>query len=301
MVLKHRDLLLEGSPVSVVTGGAQDGEPLLLIPGGPGYGVSSMELEADLLSSHFKIVMIDPPGSGATAPPPDEFWYTPENYAEFYARVCAKLGITRFHVLGASFGGTVGLVLAAIRPRAVLDLVCVSTRVLGSELSSTPQVEQEIDRALLRHCQKAWYPEARRVFDDYTKLLLSASTPLDAQKLNDAILPLYFFDPDSPSVKRHMLNLSSEPINLQAMKAWESGIYQRIDIRSFAREVECRVLFICGEFDWMSGPISTRESAKCVANSNVEVIANSGHLPIIEQPERFQEVLGQWYAFDTKR
>ncbi len=50
-------------------------------------------------------------------------------------------------------------------------------------------------------------------------------------------------------------------------------------------EIRCPTLVICGEDDGMVPPENSRQLAAGIPNSKFELIAQCGHLPMLEQPE----------------
>ena len=109
-----------------------EGPPLLLLHGWGGEGASLQPLYAHL-ARRFRTVTPDLPGHGATDLPPAD-WGVGE-YADWTERLLAKLGITRAVLLGHSFGGRIGILLAATRPALVERLVLIDSAGLRPEPS----------------------------------------------------------------------------------------------------------------------------------------------------------------------
>lgn len=80
---------------------------------------------AELVADRARAVLLDLPGFGDSPRPPDR-WGT-EDYARFLRQYIAdELGYTSFIWVGHSFGGRVGLRLAAMADSPVSDLVIVA-------------------------------------------------------------------------------------------------------------------------------------------------------------------------------
>jgi 3-oxoadipate enol-lactonase len=100
------------------------GRPLVLIHG-VAMGRLGWEPVAGRLASHFRLVVIDNRGVGAsTAPTPP---YSAAEMAEDVLAVLDAEGIDRAHVVGASLGGMVAQQLALTRPERVDRLVLAGT------------------------------------------------------------------------------------------------------------------------------------------------------------------------------
>ena len=96
-----------------------EGEPLLLIPyTSADHACWAFQLPA--YTEQFNCIAIDLPGSGESDKPPGP--YSTEGQADQVAAFLAAIGIERAHVAGMSFGGAVGIHLAARHPGRVRSL-----------------------------------------------------------------------------------------------------------------------------------------------------------------------------------
>ena len=95
------------------------GEALLLIHG-TGGSRSHWRPIRGLLEPERELVLVDLPGHGGSAPPPDGVPHTPIGYAQVFAGVLDQLGIDTLDVAGNSVGGWTALGLAKLgRARSV--------------------------------------------------------------------------------------------------------------------------------------------------------------------------------------
>jgi len=141
------------------------GEPLLSFVGGPGLSAKLMRLDAQLFAERFSCYLIDPHGSGGSTPPQDETAYDHVGHARFYDEVRRALDLGSVNVHGVSFGGTVALTYAALFPEVTTRCIAVSAFAVGEELDEEEggDAAAEMEAALARHADAAWYPEAREV------------------------------------------------------------------------------------------------------------------------------------------
>ena len=96
-----------------------EGEPLLLIPyTSADHACWAFQLPA--YTEHFSCIAIDLPGSGESDKPAGP--YSTEGQADQVAAFLGAIGIERAHVAGMSFGGAVGIHLAARHPGRVRSL-----------------------------------------------------------------------------------------------------------------------------------------------------------------------------------
>lgn len=265
------------------------GPPLFYFMGGPGFSAALLRDEAELLSDRFAVYLIDPHGSGRSTPPSDPSLYDPAGHAHFYDEVRRALGVESAVIMGLSFGALVALSYAALFPDAARLCISVSGRVVGAEVESE-DAAAEMQAFLARHAHQPWYPSARKTWDEWTERILATDDVREADAMMAEVLPLYTADPDRPEVQRaieqYRLEMQSD---LAAMKVWESGLWQRIDVRPLLSEIRCPTLILVGELDMICGPAQGRVIADAVADSEMVTIPGSGHFVGVEQPERFRE------------
>lgn len=272
------------------------GPPLLYFMGGPGASGAMLRDEAELLSDQFAMHLIDPHGSGGSTPPSDPSQYDPAGHAHFYDEVRRALGIESAAIMGISFGALVALTYAALFPDATRVCISVSGRVVGAEVESE-EAAAEMQTFLERHSHQPWYASARKTWDEWTDRILATDDPREADAMMAEILPLYTADPDRPEVKKMIEQLRSEmQTDLAAVKVWESGLWQQIDLRPLLAEIRCPTLILVGELDLICGPAQGRVIAAAVADAEMVTIPGSGHFIGTEQPERFREEIIRFAA-----
>ena len=99
--------------------------PLVLIHGGPG-GTHGGLLDALELADERAVILYDQLDSGRSDHPGDRRNWRVPRFTDELEAIRAALGITRWHVAGHSWGGTIALEYGARRPRALAGLVLAS-------------------------------------------------------------------------------------------------------------------------------------------------------------------------------
>jgi pimeloyl-ACP methyl ester carboxylesterase len=103
--------------------------PLLLLHGGPGAEHNSLLPLADLFSGQRPVVLYDQVGCGNSTPRPDwppQAW-TVELHLEELDTLVTHLGLSRFHLLGHSWGGFLAAEYALAEPGHVASLTLFSS------------------------------------------------------------------------------------------------------------------------------------------------------------------------------
>ena len=105
-----------------------DGEPVLIIGGGPG-DVSDRYLSlCDLLSKNFKCILVDQRGTGKSSPAVyDSTTITIDLTLGDFEAIRNQLGLKQWNVLGYSYGGFVASVYANKYPASISRLITLSS------------------------------------------------------------------------------------------------------------------------------------------------------------------------------
>lgn len=277
------------------------GPPLHYFMGGPGFSAALLRAEAELLADHFSVYLIDPHGSGGSTPPEDPEQYDHIGHARFYEEVHRALGLGPATVMGESFGGIVALTFAALFPEITTRCIAVATRALGEELAGD-DAAAEMEAFLGRHAEQPWYPEARQTWDTWTERVLATDDPAEVDEMMATVLPLYTADPDRPGVREQIDVWRHEmKTDLRAVKVWESGLYQRIDIRALLGDITCPTLVLVGELDLICGPAHGHVIADAVPDARLVVVPGAGHLIGAEAPARFRDEIVAFSALPQGR
>jgi proline iminopeptidase len=273
------------------------GAPTLMFAGGPGFAARYMrataELFADVLQSH----LIDPHGSGGSTPPADPTDYSPQGHAQFYEEVRVALGLPSITVFGHSFGGTTALTYAARYPDVVTRCIAVAALGVGSELDDADAegAGAEMEAMAERHRDAPWYPEAKDVWDHWTERVLATDDPHEVERMMTTVLPLYTAHPGRPEVAAALADFSTDlKADLAAIKAWESGLFQGVDLRPILGHARMPTLVIAGELDLICGPAQARPIAAASPNATLVLIPDCGHMQTAEAPDLFRETVTAW-------
>jgi proline iminopeptidase len=268
-----------------------EGEPIFYFQGGPGFSASLLRDEAEVLTDRYAVYLIDPHGSGGSSPPADPSQYDHMGHARFYDEVRRALGLERITVMGISFGSLVALTYAALFGEATIRCIAIASRAVGAEQEGEEQAE-EMQRFLARHEGAPWYPSARRTWDDWTDRVLAASEAAEVDAMMAEVLPLYTADPERPGVKAMIEAWRRDSrTDLAAVKAWESGLWQGIDIRPLLSRIACPTLLLVGELDLICGPSQARLIARELPDAEIVSIPDCGHFIPVEAPEGFRSAV----------
>lgn len=101
---------------------AGKGFPVVLLHGWGGRAESFRPV-IDRLSGRHRVLAPDLPGFGESPPPPGDWGVA--DYAEAVLRFMERLDLSKVHLIGHSFGGRIGIYLAAHHPERLEKMVLV--------------------------------------------------------------------------------------------------------------------------------------------------------------------------------
>jgi proline iminopeptidase len=266
--------------------GVGTGLPLLVLHGGPGSGSDYLAPLAGL-GDQRPVVFYDQLGCGRSPADDDPVLWTLDRFVAEVAMVCRALRLKDFHLFGHSWGGWLALEYVLRHPRAVRSLTLASTA------ASIPQVRAELAR--LRAALPADLAEALRTHE--------ASGDIDHPDYRAAVLEFY---------QRHLCRMDEWPAELVESMARErdnpayralSGPNELTIVGTLATwdrtgdlaSITVPTLVTVGEFDEIT-PACARTLHRQIPGARLELFEHSAHLPHLEEPERYLDVLRAFLA-----
>lgn len=119
--MKRFTVLLDGKPLSYLTGGS--GQPLILLHTIGGSAAEYTRI-APYLSRHFQVIALDLPGHGESYPL-DEFGPVPD-IAQTIIHLLDELGLKQVNLAGNSLSGTNAIETAILYPERVEKIALIS-------------------------------------------------------------------------------------------------------------------------------------------------------------------------------
>ena len=269
MLAEEQYTEVEGLPTRYLTAGTT-GTPLVLLHGVGDNAFDWRWVMLALARTH-RFYAPDLPGSGGSAKPLTD--YSPAFFTRFVGAFLDALGVDRATVVGNSLGGLVGLRLALAEPERVTALGLVSSAGLGREVTYALRSMAMSGSGKL---SVAW---GKRRPGAVQRALGRAA--------------LVFARPRSAPRKwiKEQYRLARLPGFLEAQLATlhaQVGLKgQREVLVDRLAQLERPTMIVWGTRDRVIPYSHAKEAASRLREGYLELIPECGHLPQVEQPERF--------------
>lgn len=267
MTIVRRQIEVEGIRLDLLEGGQGDGLIFL-----HGLAASNAIWQGVLgsFAERWRVVAPDLPGHGRSEKP--DVAYTMDFYARIVRELGRVLGLGTAVVVGNSMGGQVAVRLALAEPAFVRALVLVAPA--GNWGPLLAPVGWVLERVLPPSVLRWALPRAaERCF---------ANPELAALQARQGLLTQWLAAPDAEAF-------------LRAVSRSLGGVLAEGTAGRLA-EVRQLVLLVWGREDRMV-PASVAERLLArLPNARLAMIEGAGHLPMIERPDEFCRVLGEFLA-----
>ncbi len=271
--------------------GAGGSAPLVVLHGGPGAPHDYLEGVAELATVAGRpCVLYDQIGCGRSQHLPDapvDFW-TVELFCRELAALLEQLQIAgRYHVLGQSWGGMLGMEHALGHPPGLRSLVVAN---------SPASIELWVSEA--NRLRSLLPPEVQDTLRRH-----EAAGTTDSEEYEQAVMAFYERHlcriPFPDCLQRTFTQLAEDPTVYHTMNGPSEfhviGTLRGWDITPRLGEVRVPVLVISGEHDEAT-PTVVRPLVDALPDARGELIEGASHSTHLEAPERFLELVETFLA-----
>jgi proline iminopeptidase len=248
-----------------------DGFPLVVLHGGPGFDHSAFRPWLDPLADEFRLLYVDERGQGRSDRV-DPATLTLEVFAHDVDLLAEALGLGGYALLGHSFG-------AIITTAHAIELGTASAYVISGGGDSSAGLEADVAASLEAMGQDG---EAIAVSWELEK---TVTTDEEMLALWRTQMPMHFagepprgFGEEtvfSPEVLRHFANVG----------------YGDFDFVPYLHHVRRPTLVVVGEHDQVTTPRAARVLHQGIADSELEIVPDVGHMSYVEAPEAYVDAV----------
>lgn len=258
----------DGACIEVRVDGQKHNPAVVLIHGFP-LTNAIWEAQTETLAQSLYVLRPDLRGAGSSSVPDGP--YLMELLAADVAASLDTLGIERAALVGHSMGGYVALAFARMFTERITALALVPSRLRAD----TPE-EAAARRELAQSVERDANPQA--AIDAYLPRLFATET---LERHADVVQRAY-------AIARE-----NGPIGIAATLR---GMALRASSEDIAQDLEIPALVVSGACDRVVSAEEARSIAETFRNGELVVCERSGHLPMIEEPQRVTNALCGWIA-----
>jgi pimeloyl-ACP methyl ester carboxylesterase len=263
----QRWVWIEGAPTNVIDIGS--GPPLVFVHGLSGSWQNWLENIPEFARDH-RVIAVDLPGFGASPMPPEKISIS--GYGRWLDGLFDALGIEGAAVVGNSMGGFIAAETAIKFPHRIERLVLVSAAGLTIEhqrnerLLRLMEAGENIAQFVTAHAmaQSKWLvgrPRGRRAL-----MWFVAAHP---ERLH-------------PALVAEQVHGAGKPGFLPALDAMTD-----YPIRDRLADITCPTLIVWGSKDMLVPIKDAHEFDRLIGDSRLVVYEDTGHVAMLERPDRF--------------
>lgn len=250
------------------------GPAVVLIHGG-WLNSAQWDEQFALLKREYRVLRYDMRGFGRSAlGQPDSGYAQHEDLAALLAHV----GFERAHLVGVSAGAQAAIDLALNHPKSVASLLLGASPLLGFEM------EQEFTEGM-RGVVAAGAADDLQLLHEriwaFAPFRVAATMPEVRRRLNEMIVRQNTWAGSRPGATR--------PKRPAVPPAARLG------------EIQVPTLVVVGDGEMQAMRNEAEFLARTIRGASLVVISGAGHFPNLEQPERFNSILLEWLASQTRR
>jgi 3-oxoadipate enol-lactonase len=244
-----------------------EGEPLVLI-GGFTADHTVWSLVLGLLQEKYQVILLDNRGAGQTDVPDGP--YSIEQMADDVAALCAGLGIRRAHFLGNSMGGYIVQTLA-VRHRDLVKSLIISNSVAIMHTTFRIYVAAQLEM------RKAKVP---------AELLLKAGCSW-------VFSYQFIAQPGMVDLFTQMALMNPYPFSDTGYEGQYAAL-QSFDSQPWLQQIAAPTLVLAGDQDLIFREPLVKDLADKIPGARYYCFAECGHLPQIEYPQQFTQVVHEF-------
>jgi pimeloyl-ACP methyl ester carboxylesterase len=268
---------IDGTPVNYVDVGSPGlHHPVVLVHGLGGQWQNWLE-NIPRLAQERRVLALDLPGHGLTPEPPDGE-ISISGYGRYVDAFCKQLGLGKVALVGNSMGGFVAAEVAIQFPERVSRLTLVSAAGISSAdaLQRPVLLFGRVTAAIATNTAARYHTLAARPITRHGALLLVARHPRLLKP--DLAYEGFFKGAGKPGFE-------------DALRACLN-----YDFRDRLPDVKVPTLIVWGEKDSIIPVRDANEFERLIPDSRKLVMRDTGHIPMAERPQAFNDVLAEFLA-----
>lgn len=256
-----------------------EGEPLILLHGGPGDDHHEFADYLDPLANRYRLVLVDQRSQGRSAHAPEETW-TLEQMARDVSGLARAMGFGRYAVLGHSYGAFVALQHAVDEPGAAAATIVSGGVPSARYLAAVDANLQAFEPVELREQVAASWARERdiRTREDFAQLMHEQ-------------LPFHFADPRDRRIADYEARTAGTCYAPDVLRYFARQEYGGIEVEDRLGRVTQPVLVLTGRHDRACSVAAAEAMARGIPHAELVVFEASGHMTFVEETAAYLAVV----------
>ncbi|MES2769698.1 MAG: alpha/beta fold hydrolase [Bdellovibrionota bacterium] len=255
-----------------------EGEPLIVINGGPGRSSDTFVDLAKILSEKRKVILFDQRGTGKSKLELlNNKTITLNLMVEDLESLRKHMGLNKISILGHSFGGMYAMAYATKYPDKVRHLILSASGSIDLKQmnQATINIKSKLNKEELKE-YLFWTSEEQR-----------NKNPIKAKlEVLRITAHLYVFQQKFvPEIKKSLSNLEYYDPQINQL-VWESMSKAKFDLTNSFKNFKASTLIIDGEEDFLGKEIPN-EIHKSIPGSQLEILKECSHYPWLDKPKEY--------------
>jgi len=275
------DVTLNGVQIHYTVQGS--GPVMIAHSGGPGTDARLWDDFAKI-DDFVTIVMMHPRGSGLSGPAAEDAYLLPD-YASDVEVLRIHLGLEKPIVIGWSHGGMVTIQFAFTYPDSLSKLILVDTSAYIGEFLS------DIEGAVQEFKNEPWFEKSFAALK--AEWAGEYETDEDMARLWAEEMKFYFKQFDTRAEAYHE-RTKDLPVRIPPLKTFNDKEAASMDLRPHLKKITVPTLVIVGRHDFITNVAMAEEMVNHIPNARLEIFEDSGHFPLVEEPEKFYRVVKEF-------
>lgn len=256
------------------------GEPLVLISGGPGDSHSIFHPFFSQLADTYRVIYFDAFGVGKSDRAKSRREYRFARDVEDLEGLRKALGLPTISILGQSYGGMVAQAYALKYPQAVHRLILADSFYSGKMWqANNDNCNYEI---------RNQYPEVWERLQKMRARGIRSSAPEHQKEYYGVPLGLFYFYDASKAGTLPQVDGNTDVYYAIAGDDADfviGGDIAALDFRADLQKLKMPILVLAGRFDRVSIPRYAIDFKRYAPQAQIAILENSGHFPFIEEPD----------------
>jgi len=263
-----------------VVGGS--GDYVLVLSGGPGEEVHSMQGIADELGKRYRCIMLEQRGTGRSKLTKyDTSTINLNAYIEDIEALRKQMQIDKLIVVGNSWGMMLALAYGGTYPDAVHAIVTIGSGPITGDYLEVMGANRNIRLWPGELEVREFWSEPSRQSKDFERAQFETTR---------AMASAYFYD--RKTALQYAMEMSPADFNFRVVPAFLKA-EGNFDLRPKLKAIKAPVLLVQGRQD-LAGEANICEAHLLIKNSTLTFLNKCGHMPWLEQPEQTWKIVNEF-------